>query len=535
VTNVRPAVFTAAMIAGALLILGGCDGSDSGPRIERGEPLTLTQQDVCDVDLATTPPDVTVHGAGAGDFLADRFSLAGGDFNDDGVGDLLVGAPLADGPDDGRENAGEAYIIFGRLEPQGEIDLRDSLAFSIVGEEPGDNLGFTVAAGDINGDGADDAIVGARFASPNDRANAGTAYVVFGGANTFAGPTAAAALDLANAAPDLAVYGAAPGALLTIALSTGDLDGDAIDDLLIGASGTDGPDGSRLDAGSAIALLGSNSLPETIDLEQETPALTVHGAGAGDSLPNHLAAGDLDGDGREEMIAGAPFADTPDREDAGKAYVIRYTSEGDVLDLAKDDAVTMTGGERKDALGFEVAAGDLDGDGVDDLIVGARDADGPDDSINNGGEIHVMFGGEELPPSVDLNDDESDMLIYSTNPGDSLGFNVSTGDINLDGLADIIAGAPLADGCQNGRFEAGDVYIVFGRPEPVPEAIGLDNAGDLTYLGPNDGDATGFSTTTTDFDGDGRNDVIIGALQADGPEGDREDAGAIYIVLNEGP
>jgi hypothetical protein len=331
------------------------------------------------------------------------------------------------------------------------------------------------------------------------------------------------------------VFGGATGVLLTVALATGDLNGDDIDDLLIGASGADGPDGEREGAGSAVALLGSSELAAEVDLADSSQALTVHGEKAGDSLPNYLAAGDLDNDGQDEMIIGAPFADTPDREDAGKVYVIAPDLEGETVDLASDDVITITGGERKDGMGFEVTSGDLNGDGIDDLAAGARDADGPGDQINNAGEIHVMFGGDELPRSADLKDAESDMLIYSTNAGDSLGFSLHAADVNADGLDDIVAGVPLADGCQNGRSEAGDVYVILGRGAPVPESIVLDNAGDLTYMGPAAGDIAGFSVGATDFNGDGRQDILIGALQADGPDDERQDAGAVYIILQEGP
>ena len=517
--------FAAIIAVGASLIVAACGGSDSDPKIERSLPLTLSQQDSCNVDLATTPPHVTIFGADAGDFLADRFSLAAGDFNDDGADDLLIGAPLADGPGNSRDNAGEAYIVFGRAEPPSVIDLAEVETLTVFGQNPGDNLGFTVAVGDLNADGIDDALIGARFASPEGRANAGAVYVLSGKTSL------ADDLDLARQPADFTVIGSVASQLLSIALASGDLNGDGVDDLLIGAAGADGPDGDRRDAGSAIAILGGASLPTLIDLASESPALTVHGATAGDSIPNYLAAGDLDSDGDDELIVGAPAVNTPDREDAGRTYVIKYNGDGEVVDLAQsDDVMTITGGERKDALGFEVASGDVNGDGAADLIVGARDADGPADQINNGGEIHVFFGGDDLPRSVDLKEGSSDLMIHSTNPGDSLGFSVAVADLNGDGIDDILAGAPLADGCDNGAINAGDVYVILGR-ETVPESIALDNAGDLTYFGASADDVAGFSVAAADFNGDGREDLVIGALQADGPDDSRPDAGEVYVIL----
>ncbi|MFQ5474101.1 MAG: FG-GAP repeat protein, partial [Dehalococcoidia bacterium] len=112
----------------------------------------------------------------------------------------------------------------------------------------------------------------------------------------------------------------------------------------------------------------------------------------------------------------------------------------------------------------------------------------------------------------------------------SLGFSVATGDLDGDGIDDILAGAPLADGCNNGSADAGDVYVISGR-DTVPESIALDNAGDLTYFGGGAGDVAGFSVTAADFDGDGRKDLVIGALQADGPDDSRPDAGEVYVIL----
>ena len=504
-----------------------CGSSDSGPNIDRSVPLTLTQQGACNVDLAETPPHVTIYGADAGDFLADRFSLASGDFNDDGIDDLLIGAPLADGPANRRENAGEAYIVFGSSDPPPTIDLADPGTPSISGIMPDENLGFTVAAGDINGDNVDDAIIGARFASPEGRANAGAVYVLLGSQRL------SNELDLANHDADVTVIGGAAAQRVSIALSTGDINGDGIDDILIGATGFDGPDGGRRDAGAALVVLGDIALPAQIDLAETSPYLAVHGESAGDSIPNYLAAGDLNSDGADELIIGGPAVDAPGRENAGRVYAVEHGKGGQV-DLANENVVTITGGERKDGLGFEVASADLNGDGVDDLIIGARDADGPLDQVNNGGEVHVFFGGDRLPRSADLRDEPSDLMIHSTNPDDSLGFSVAVGDIDGNGIDDILAGAPFADGCANQRPNAGDVYVIAGR-RTVPASITVDNAGDQTYFGISAGDTAGFSLASADFDGDRRQDLVIGALQADGPNDDRPDAGEVYVILQGRP
>src|SRR3970040_66282 len=125
--------------------------------------------------------------------------------------------------------------------------------------------------------------------------------------------------------------------------------------------------------------------------------------------------------------------------------------------------------------GFFVAAADVSGDGRNDVIIGARDGDGPNDRRNNAGEVHLFLGRGVLPRLLDLAETGLDANIFGV-------------DIN-----DRLAGAPIADGCGNWAEDAGEAYMMFGRPN-WPPSIDLAKGGyDLALFGAQEGDELGFS------------------------------------------
>ena len=227
---------------------------------------------------------------------------------------MLVGAP---GTDAHGLGSGTAYVVFGQEVPA-DVDLGalGRGGFHIDGA-PGDGIGGAVAsAGDFNADGRLDLLLGGAGAEVGGPAP-GSAYVVFG-------PQASTDIDLAvlggsgiridEASEDDDVGDAVAG-------GGGDLNGDGPADVLIGAPGAD--HNGRVDSGAAYALPGSTA-PADVDLSAlPAGALAIDGATAGDLAGEPVAgAGDVNGDGRPDLLIGAPFADNNDLTDSGSAYVI---------------------------------------------------------------------------------------------------------------------------------------------------------------------------------------------------------------------
>jgi len=292
-------------------------------------------------------------------------ALAGpGDATGDGIPDLLVGAPGYDG---GASNAGVAWLVAAPLGGSGDLAL-DATA-TLLGESSGDAAGRAVAAaGDLNGDGLGDLLVGA-YQDDTGGNNAGAVYVVLGGVT--------GTLSLVDAQARLVGEAAGDGAGRAMA-GAGDVDGDGVDDLLLGAAGSDA---TASGAGSAYLVLGP--VAGAIDLADATARL--RGQVADDQAGAAVAgAGDLDRDGRAELLIGAPGSDRAG-DGGGAAYLV-YGSPAGTVDLGAA-AVVIEGDEG--GLGAAVAGGaDVDGDGTPDLLLGAPDAVG-----GNGRVILFMGGG----------------------------------------------------------------------------------------------------------------------------------------------
>lgn len=329
-------------------------------------------------------------------------------------------------------------------ELSGDVSLAEAETI-LRGQTSMDEAGWSVAgAGDVNGDGIDDLVVG----SPGDdtaEANAGAAYILFG-------PLTEGETSLAEADAKLTGEAVNDFAGWRVA-GAGDVNGDGTDDLVVGAQYNDA---SGANAGATYVLLGPLSQGQT-HLAEANTKLTGE---AEEDYSGWSVAGarDVNEDGVDDLVVGAPYNDAGGSQ-AGRAYVLFGPLTEGEMSLADAD-VKLTGEAEEDYAGWSVAsARDVNNDGTFDLIVGApyNDAIG-----SNAGASYILYG----PLSEgDASLADADVKLTGETEGDLAGISVAASDLNNDGYSDVVTGAnrheyELEEGVE--AEDAGSVYILNG-------------------------------------------------------------------------
>jgi hypothetical protein len=470
---------------------------------------------------------VTLYAADAGDRAA---TLATGDFNGDGATDVLFAAAFADGPGNARPDAGEAYVFLGPFQTG---EARDAASgqqdVTISGADEGDQAGRAAIAADVNGDGYDDIVLGVPFGDGPDgaRTDAGETVVILGGPNLGQGVSS---VDLRDGA-DQAIYGRAAGDLAGFALAAGELSGDEAADLVIGAFMADGPDGARPDAGEVYVIHGAPQLSESRDLAGGAFDAVAYGPAPDVRLGESVAVADTDGDGLDNLVLPAAFAAARSGATvAGQTYLLRSPVPR-TTDLQSDrPEAIIYGVDTGDQLGHSLAAGDVDGDGRQDMLLGAVSSRGEDNADRLAGEAVLVLAGS-LSGVVDVAAGDGDLTVFGADPGDRLGQAVAIGDLDGDGRGELLLGASDGDGAA--RTDSGEVFVLEGVPAGP---LRLPTSA-LVQAGPDAGDSLGSSVfgksalLAADLDGDGASELLVSAPLADGPDNGRRGCGEAYLIF----
>ncbi len=514
-----------------------------------------------------------------GEEMADGTNRAGrcliaSDIDGDEVADLIIAATHNDDAD---TSAGKVYIVSGASLTVGGSSYLADAGIQLTGGAAYGYLGWSLGAGDFDGDGLND-LAASVYGADDTATNAGAVYV-------WSGETLRSATELSVADAETVIFGLDSYSETGRSLSVvADLDGDGADELFFGGAGASSE--AALYDGAAYLFM-SEDLAAGGELDVSDASYTLVGGAddlyVGDDLG---VVGDMDGDGLEDLLIGASGYSSVDATYAGAVFVVYTSSLGasTTIDLSSEAPVVITESEPYAYMGWSWAgtplgsAGDQDGDGLDDIAIGnpevnnavrvfhaadltssvvessdaAIDVSVQEIAMPDAGELVRMgdldgdhrgdvmvlspaaaggrgagciFLGSNLSAGSELSMMDADYCLFGA-AGDYLHLVVSAGDVDGDGLDDILAAG------SSGEDNLGQVYLLFSSGLGTDQVIYLEDSADYTFSGEVESDRLGYGhyavSSAGDVDGDGLADILLGAERFDTSE---DDVGRAYLFL----